>query len=424
MEKKTIGNWIATLRRANGMTQKELAERLHVSDKTVSRWECDEGTPDLSLIPVMAEIFGVSCDELLRGERKSPEERSETTADGGISVKTEKQRKRLLKSAMAQYKMRTWIAIGISATGFLVALICNFVFLRALLGALLGLGFFAAGAICQMLFVNRAFFSVDEEEIAALPECSVFKYTVVRMAERSVGISVGMFGFTSPLFLADAYTGLDSDNLWLFVVGMVLFLAVYALILWGLHAHWLKSGVITLENKKSSAFWRRHALQKKCGIVLASLLLATFVVQWGMNTFFGATVIADRMVFEDYDSFVAFMEMEQEVSASTAPSPDAPANTITILPDSETVNDEGNEYPVMSVFDANGEVLTEYTWRNQTVWQIDYAETEDRLPIRVTTQEELITARRTVEGRNLLFLYLYVLEILCVTVAYIVKRSR
>ena len=65
MEKKTIGGFISALRKANGMTQKDLAERLNVSDKSVSRWECDEGSPDLSLIPVIAEIFGVTCDELL-----------------------------------------------------------------------------------------------------------------------------------------------------------------------------------------------------------------------------------------------------------------------------------------------------------------------------------------------------------------------
>ena len=56
MEKKTIGGFISALRKANGMTQKDLAERLNVSDKSVSRWENDEGAPDLSLIPVIAEI--------------------------------------------------------------------------------------------------------------------------------------------------------------------------------------------------------------------------------------------------------------------------------------------------------------------------------------------------------------------------------
>ncbi|MBO5274461.1 MAG: helix-turn-helix transcriptional regulator, partial [Clostridia bacterium] len=80
MEKRTIGKFIAVLRKANGMTQKELGERLFVSDKTVSRWEQDESTPELALIPVIAEIFGITTDELLRGERNSPEMREEYTA--------------------------------------------------------------------------------------------------------------------------------------------------------------------------------------------------------------------------------------------------------------------------------------------------------------------------------------------------------
>ena len=54
MEKKTIGGFIAALRKANGMTQKDLAERLNVSDKTVSRWERDDGAPDLAAIPAIA----------------------------------------------------------------------------------------------------------------------------------------------------------------------------------------------------------------------------------------------------------------------------------------------------------------------------------------------------------------------------------
>ena len=74
MEKKTMGGFIAALRRAGGMTQRDLADRLNVSDKTVSRWERDDGAPDLSLIPVIAEIFGVTCDELLRGQRRSQDE--------------------------------------------------------------------------------------------------------------------------------------------------------------------------------------------------------------------------------------------------------------------------------------------------------------------------------------------------------------
>ena len=115
MEAKTIGKFITALRKANGMTQKDLAEKLNVSDKSVSRWERDEGAPDLSLIPVIAEIFDVTCDELLRGERKSPVEREaareakETTTDTEenpattkeeLSAKSEKQRLPNLKTAL------------------------------------------------------------------------------------------------------------------------------------------------------------------------------------------------------------------------------------------------------------------------------------------------------------------------------------
>ena len=96
MEKKTIGKFIAVLRKANGMTQKDLGDKLFVSDKTVSRWERDECTPELSLIPAIAEIFGITTDELLRGERNN----SEATVSEEIkpSTKSEKQFKTMLRA--------------------------------------------------------------------------------------------------------------------------------------------------------------------------------------------------------------------------------------------------------------------------------------------------------------------------------------
>ena len=69
MEKKSMGSFLTALRKASGLTQKQLAEKLNVSDKAVSRWERDECAPDLSVIPVLAEIYGVTSDEILRGQR-------------------------------------------------------------------------------------------------------------------------------------------------------------------------------------------------------------------------------------------------------------------------------------------------------------------------------------------------------------------
>ena len=87
MEKKTIGKFIAVLRKANGMTQKDLGDRLFVSDKTVSRWERDECDPELSLIPAIAEIFGITTDELLRGERNNPDTLEHQSDDDTIKQK-------------------------------------------------------------------------------------------------------------------------------------------------------------------------------------------------------------------------------------------------------------------------------------------------------------------------------------------------
>ena len=81
MTNKSIGNFLAELRKEKGLTQKEIADFLNVSDKTVSHWECDKYSPDLSVIPILAEFFGVTCDEILRGERKVPEERESITCE-------------------------------------------------------------------------------------------------------------------------------------------------------------------------------------------------------------------------------------------------------------------------------------------------------------------------------------------------------
>ena len=66
MKKQTLGMMISSLRKEKGMTQLELAERMGVTDKAVSKWERDLSFPDINSIPKLAEIFGVSVDELMQ----------------------------------------------------------------------------------------------------------------------------------------------------------------------------------------------------------------------------------------------------------------------------------------------------------------------------------------------------------------------
>ena len=68
MDNVKIGNLINKLRKEKGMTQLQLAERLHISDKTVSKWERGQGCPDVSLLTDLSRVFGVDLEKLLSGQ--------------------------------------------------------------------------------------------------------------------------------------------------------------------------------------------------------------------------------------------------------------------------------------------------------------------------------------------------------------------
>lgn len=74
MRNKTLGMMIASLRKENGMTQLELAEKMGVTDKAVSKWERDLSCPDVNTIPKLAEVFGISVDELMQIKAESKDE--------------------------------------------------------------------------------------------------------------------------------------------------------------------------------------------------------------------------------------------------------------------------------------------------------------------------------------------------------------
>lgn len=68
MDQIKTGLLIRKLRLDSGLTQKQLADKLSVSDKAVSKWECGNGSPDISLMSSLAEIFGTDIQTILTGE--------------------------------------------------------------------------------------------------------------------------------------------------------------------------------------------------------------------------------------------------------------------------------------------------------------------------------------------------------------------
>lgn len=434
MEKKTIGGFIAALRKANGMTQKDLAEKLNVSDKTVSRWERDDGAPDLAVIPVIAEIFDVTCDELLRGERKSPTERAEATEEDEPTPKAEKQRQRLLKSTLSQYKNHTYIAIGVSVIGIIVALVCNLAFLKAILGFFLGAIFFAASIVCQAVFVNKAFFSVEDAGLD-VNVLSDYKRKVIGLAEKSIGLTVAFIGFTFPLSLVDAYMGLGSDSLLIWgAMGAAAFLLIYAVVLYFLNASFLKKDVYSLSEKEAAVYRRNHKLKRTCAIILVILLVATFVGHQFATSIWGPYSIMKGTTFEDYDSFVEYME--QDIPASPRYSFNGGTTAVDIPVPSEEIetgtyyDEYGNEISEEEALtrrleDKNGNVVCEYIDRNESVVSLRYTPKDGTiLPITVCTEDDLQEAKQTAAVRHVIFGVVYCIECLAVVLAYFKKRAK
>lgn len=419
MEKKTIGGLIAALRRASGMTQKDLAERLNVSDKTVSRWERDDGAPDLSAIPVIAEIFGVTCDELLRGERRSPEQQAETPANCP-TPKGERQRQRLLAVTLSRYKTRSMIAVCVALVGMLVAMAGNFGFNRAYLGFLAGCGFYLAAAAAQAIFVNGAFLSVAEEE-----DVGDFKRRVISLAEGVWTLTAVLLAACLPLvlFVYDSYAGL-SGGAWLLRGGFYGFaaLSLCAVVLWLVNGQLVKRGVYA----PKANFSHNHRWQRNCALILTALLAVTFACQWGLNQFVGVKGLAEWQSFDDLDSFKSFMEQDAAYDHPFTGSDDiVPVPSDTVVYYDQYGNEISQEEAVTEhLYEADRIVLT-YHRLNDTVNNVRYDIRDGQvLFLEVLTWDEYYRSRDSLETFNVLFGLAYAVEYLLAAGGYLFIRRK
>lgn len=86
MKKVTMGMMIVSKRKELGMTQMELADKMGVTDKAVSKWERDLSYPDISSLPKLAEILGMSVDELMQVKHRSENKDSKQSVRDIISL--------------------------------------------------------------------------------------------------------------------------------------------------------------------------------------------------------------------------------------------------------------------------------------------------------------------------------------------------
>lgn len=102
MDQIKTGQFIAGERKRKGYTQKQLAETLNISDKTISKWERGGGFPEVSLLLPLCGELGVTVNELLSGERVSPEDYQKKAEENMMNLVKEAQenRKKIILSAL------------------------------------------------------------------------------------------------------------------------------------------------------------------------------------------------------------------------------------------------------------------------------------------------------------------------------------
>lgn len=308
MEKKTIGTFIAALRKAKGLTQKELAELLNVSDKAVSRWERDECAPDLSLIPVIADVFGITSDELLRGQRNN------VAADSAReAVKSEKQIRNILKRSMTRYLICSLISGTVALIGLICTMILNFGFQKAYVGFFVGFIFFMVAALCQIIFqiLGRNAITTD-----AVPEdiMKMAQKTLVLGAEYLFGLIFVLLAMCLPLIVLTkgAYCGLTAMS-WL-KCGSI----------FGLHAAalWL-AGCTVLNSRKGyrkKINWKspRNQLRLKWLKKGIPVLLVILGLHLGSTALLSQNyhLIVQGRKFDNWDDFRRYMELPRDANGT------------------------------------------------------------------------------------------------------------
>ena len=102
MDQIKIGKFIADERKRKGYTQKQLSEKLEISDKTVSKWERGNGFPEVSLLLPLCNELDISVNELLSGERVSEEDYRKKAEENMVNLVREAQesKKKIVLSAM------------------------------------------------------------------------------------------------------------------------------------------------------------------------------------------------------------------------------------------------------------------------------------------------------------------------------------
>lgn len=308
MERKTIGAFLAVLRKANGMTQQQVADRLSVSNKTVSKWERDESLPDITLIPALAEMFHVTSDEILRGQRLEQTERTET-AQEKRAEKTHSQARTIIARTISRHLNGTTIAAAILAVGMIALFTVSYAFYKPVLGFGVFMIFLLAGLVMEFLSTNRARTALTGGEMIDEDDALSAEKELLKKTKGLISAAAVLIVWALPLVLIRSEIYTDSVIEISSYLGLAPALALLSVLVWLMTEAicvriWpeLREGYERTEKKL-------RRLYAAAGCALALVLMAAFA---GFMSA-GSTVMkaAEREVWVDFDDDAAAKEFEE-----------------------------------------------------------------------------------------------------------------
>ena len=427
MEKKTIGKFISALRKANGMTQRELGEKLFVSDKTISRWECDECTPELSLIPTIAEIFGITTDELLRGERNNSERETVITEEtvSKQKAKSDKQFRLMLDIKKRKYQNLSLISVGITIFGFLAAVIANSGFHQSLLAFCLAAAFSIASEICQVCFAVNTRILPDEDDDTYTERITTFNTQTVRTAVKTSFFNILLVASCLPLVTLVEYAnwGLAFEE-WLgyglvfSAVGLAVCYILYTLFI---RKALCEKGLLVFDEKQKIEFKRDNKLLiKTIAVALAvALTLGVCIVVWNI---IGLKICIQKHTFDNCDDFKIFMESDYDTWLKEGYSYVTENGDVVVNIPIDT------EYTMKTyghIKNADGEIICEYYYNPDLYHTIAGTESAyDRMPITVITKKDYSRGRSVTATVEYILYALIPINFIIATSIYCLKTNK
>ncbi len=198
MNLEKIGIFISEMRKQKGLTQQELASKLHLSNRTISKWECGKGIPDSSVMMELCDVLGISVNELLSGEKLSGENYISKADENVIA---------LIAEPEYSYKKERLSVLRSIALGLILLLFTVFFMFLNVVGAAQFLDYFdipsilgVVGCICISLLIcglSKDFFRALKWSI--LPPKDISKDNLLKaiLSVKVVALTAVIAGMTS-----------------------------------------------------------------------------------------------------------------------------------------------------------------------------------------------------------------------------------